>query len=158
MLASINYRGRVTEPVNHLSFGIKPPQYIQKCQGYTLVIFRSGKCRIMGCKKPLDLIPSGKSFVASIHVNMPYRIEIDGIQSITVTASLSKMVHLYKLAEKLKEQCMLEPELFSALRYLKYNPMCVNIFSSGKVVMLGIKTLEYKQLVDDILSDITKLL
>jgi TATA-box binding protein (TBP) (component of TFIID and TFIIIB) len=112
----------------------------------------------MGCKKPLDLIPSGKSFVASIHVNMPYRIEIDGIQSITVTASLSKMVHLYKLAEKLKEQCMFEPELFSALRYLKYNPMCVNIFSSGKVVMLGIKTLEYKQLVDDILSDITKLL
>jgi TATA-box binding protein (TBP) (component of TFIID and TFIIIB) len=53
---------------------------------------------------------------------------------------------------------MFEPELFSALRYLKYNPLCVNIFSSGKIVMLGLKTLDYKHLVDDILIDISKLM
>jgi TATA-box binding protein (TBP) (component of TFIID and TFIIIB) len=158
MISNINYKGRVTESVNHLLFSIKPPQFVQKCEGYTLVIFKTGKCRIMGCKKPLDLVPSGKSFIPSMYVNMPYRIEIDGIQSITVTANLNKMVHLYKLAAILKEKCMFEPELFGALRYLKYNPLCVNIFSSGKIVMLGLKTLDYKHLVDDILIDISNLM
>jgi TATA-box binding protein (TBP) (component of TFIID and TFIIIB) len=131
MLANINYHGQVLESVNHLKFSYKPAQYVLKCKDYTLVIFRSGKCRIMGCKKPLD------------ESSLPMKIFSIRIQSVTVTANLGTPVHLYKLAVKLKNQCTFEPELFSALRYLKYNPMCVNIFSSGKVVILGLKSLDY---------------
>jgi TATA-box binding protein (TBP) (component of TFIID and TFIIIB) len=100
----------------------------------------------MGCKKPL------------LEPNFPMKIVIDRIQSVTVTANLGKTVHLYRLAAKLRDQCSFEPELFSGLRYLKYNPMCVNIFSSGKVVILGLKTLDYSEIVKDIIENILFLL
>ena len=52
---------------------------------------------------------------------------------------------------------MFEPELFPALRYIKYNPLCVNIFSSGKVVILGLKTLDFKSITSAIIDDIKTL-
>ena len=52
---------------------------------------------------------------------------------------------------------MFEPELFPALRYNKYNPLCVNIFSSGKIVILGLKNLNFKSMVNAIVEDIKTL-
>ena len=33
-------------------------------------------------------------------------------------------------------------EIFSALRITQFNPVCVNLFSSGKLVMCGVKSIE----------------
>ena len=54
MLANINYRGIVSS-VKGMQFPAgKPKQIVDKSGKHTIVIFQSGKCRIMGCKKPID--------------------------------------------------------------------------------------------------------
>lgn len=146
MLANINYRGMVSS-VKGMQFPSgKPKQIVDKTGKYTIVIFQSGKCRIMGCKKPI------------VKKDLQYKIRDIQLQSITVTLNLDCSINLYKLAKKLEIQCMFEPELFPALRYLKYNPLCVNIFASGKVVVLGIRSLNYDCIVDNIKSDISSLI
>ena len=49
-----------------------------------------------------------------------------------------------------KVSCTYEPELFPALRLTEFNPLCVNVFHMGKIVILGIKTLDYEHVVDTI--------
>lgn len=142
MLANINYRGTLKN-VKGMQFPPgKPKQIVDKTGKYTIVIFQSGKCRIMGCKSPIQ------------KKHLQYKIKNIKLQSITVTDDIGEKVNLYKLACKLGKQSMFEPELFPALRYLKYNPLCVNVFASGKVVILGIRCLDYDETVSRIKSDI----
>ena len=75
-----------------------------------------------------------------------------------MTVDLGEKVNLYKVAKVLKRLAMFEPEIFPALRYLKYNPLCVNIFSSGKVVILGVKQIKSHALLSEIVSDIKSVL
>lgn len=82
----------------------------------------------------------------------PYPVEDLVLQSITVTCDLERSINLHALSQKTK--CIYEPELFPALRLSQYDPLCVNIFSSGKVVILGIKSLDYHELVQRILLNI----
>jgi TATA-box binding protein (TBP) (component of TFIID and TFIIIB) len=121
---------------------IKPRQYVEKHSQYTLVIFQTGNCRIMGCKKEIDLL------------NLPYKITNVILQSVTVTIDLEQQIHLRNLHMNLGVLSMFEPELFCALRYTKYNPLCVNVFSSGKVVILGLKTLDFHSITDQIKQDL----
>ena len=147
MLANINYRGHVTECISGLSFNQwKPRQYVQKCPDFTCIIFPSGKCRIMGCRKPITT-DCGK---------LPFGIIIDRIQSITVTTQLDQTINLYKLA--MATECIYEPELFPALRLTSFRPLCVNVFSSGKIVILGIQTLDYETTVNLIKNHVTVVL
>jgi hypothetical protein len=142
MLVNINYFGKFNSSVNHLPFNSwKPRQYVEKNSSYTLIVFPNGKCRFMGCKEPLLCSPMKE-------------VEILGIASITVVVKLSDIVNLQKLSRILENDCMYEPELFPALRYIKYNPMCVNIFASGKVVILGLKTMEYNEFVNNVLNEL----
>ena len=67
----------------------------------------------------------------------------------------SSFYNLYKLAKVTK--CWFEPELFPALRLTKYDPVCVNVFSTGKIVILGLKNLYYQGYVDNIISDLYNL-
>jgi hypothetical protein len=131
MIVNINYRGQFLDSLSNLEFGSwKPQQFV-------------GKCRIMGCKSELKT------------ETLPFRIGSICIQSITVVNDLKQKVNLPRLGDLLNQDCMYEPVLFSALRVLKYNPLCVNVFASGKVVILGLKTLDYKSLVDGIMTTIT---
>ena len=147
MLANINYRGRVTECISGLPFNQwKPRQYVHKCPDFTCILFPSGKCRIMGCRKPI-----------TTDSKLPFGIIIDRIQSITVTSQLDHSINLNKLAMA-TECCTYEPELFPALRLTSYRPLCVNVFSSGKIVILGIRTLDYEATINQIKNHITVLL
>ena len=144
MLANINYRGILDlKYIKNMEFPYTKPQQIVDRRGkHIILIFKTGKCRIMGCKKPIRM------------QDLQYNIKNIQIQSITVTANVGQKIHLLKLECQLQHQCMYEPELFPALRFLKYNPLCVNIFSSGKVVILGLPTLKYHQKVEAIMNDI----
>lgn len=144
MLANINYKCRLDRDVlSSMNFPIgKPAQIIDRCSKYTIVMFRSGKCRIMGCKKPVKL------------EKIPYNVKDVKLQSITITTDLKQTINLLQLKAILGDECAYEPELFPALRYIKYNPKCVNIFSTGKVVILGIQTLLYQNIINSIVDDI----
>jgi len=144
MLVNINYKGKIVESLKGFKFGDwKPQQYVYRCKDYTIVIFKSGSCRIMGCKKILD------------ESKLPFKIIVNGIQSITTSIDLRRRINLNKLAKELNNNCYFDPETFPALRMTAFNPLCVNVFASGKVVIMGIKTLDYNDLVNRILLNIT---
>jgi len=143
MIVNINYSGFLLENTSKFEFrSNKPKQYVEKCKNYTIIIFGNGKCRIMGCKKPI------------LSSSLPYKITNLVIQSITLTENIGQSVNLFEIALKLKEKAMYEPELFPALRVIFFNPMCVNLFASGKIVIMGIKSLEYTHITNQIVNTI----
>ena len=137
-IVNINYRGYVPNvdkvlTLEHLA-KLQPPQMIKlKNEKGTLVVFKSGKCRLMGCKEP---ITSTKNL-------FPFPIVLTKMQSATVSMDVGTSLNLYKIAKSMgSRKCIYEPELFPALRITKeLLPLCVNVFASGKVIILGIKHL-----------------
>lgn len=141
-IVNINYAGRVLEDVSHLPFrNYAPFMYIYNCDDkYKLIVFKSGKCRIMGCKTPLTINKD----------DLPVQVQITRILSTTVTFKLPSTLNLSKLGNYCYDNnisYMYEPELFPALRLSSFNPLCVNVFGSGKCVILGIKHLCFKKYV-----------
>ena len=131
---NINYKCSALEQYSHLPFRHGSPRmYIHKCDGFKIIVFSSGKCRIMGCKAPL----------ASTDV-LPLGAVITGIFSVTVTFNLYMLVNLHKLARSCNSSW--EPELFPALRLLDFKPLCVNVFGTGNVVILGLRNLHYDKI------------
>ena len=82
----------------------------------------------MGLKRALDF-------------SLPIRVTNLELQSITAVFDLGQMVNLRKLATQVlpRGSFVYEPELFPALRLTSFNPMCVNVFSTGKIVILGLR-------------------
>ena len=143
-ITNINYKCRVLDDVSNLPFSLTSPQmYIHKCDDFKILIFPSGKCRIMGCKVPITELPQ-----------LPFRIVIEKLMSVSVVLDLKESINLINLSQKSK--CIWEPEIFPALRLLKFNPLCVNVFGSGKVVIVGLRCLEYRKLVKEIIQEIYK--
>jgi len=141
MISNINFKGFISdnELLRNLDYGTyKPQQCIKRYEEYTIVIFKSGKCRIMGCKSEPQ--------------NLTFPIHNIELQSITVTLDMCQSINLFKLSKILKNDCIYEPELFTALRVTRYNPLCVNVFATGKVVILGIKSIDYQYLLDTIID------
>lgn len=137
-LCNINYHARLLETVDHLPFRLQPPyMYVHDCEKFKIIIFKSGKCRIMGCHEPLTKLD-----------DLPFKLQITRIMSVTVKFTTPKPINLNNLGmycyhEKLKY--IFEPELFPALRLAMYNPLCVNVFASGKCIILGIKHLCFQK-------------
>ena len=135
-IVNINYHAKLIKqlPPHYFQNKRPPQQVILPCaHNGRLVIFKSGKCRIMGCKSPLTDVTS-----------LPLPLVVTRIQSITVKLELGKTINLRELANTLgSHNCTYEPEIFPALRLTKdFLPLCVNVFASGKIIILGIKTLD----------------
>ena len=135
MIKNINYRGVIPpDEMTKIKFpAVQTPPYqkIVPLQKGKLVIFTSGKCRIMGLNQPL----TGDEV-------FPVSINDLRIQSVTAVHDLGFSINLLTLARLLpRKDFMFEPELFPALRLKKFNPLCVNVFASGKIVILGLKKL-----------------
>lgn len=155
MIVNVNYKGVLANysDLHQLKFTLKKtPPPIQKIIKFvpaygdkyaTMIIFPSGKCRIMGLTKAL-----------TTNTVLPFKVNDLKIQSITTIVKYHSSINLIELAQRLPvKSYWFEPEIFPALRLLHFNPICVNIFSSGKVVILGMKCFsERDSLVDNILS------
>jgi len=138
MIVNINYKGLLASgELDKVHFPKKrsPPvqQRVATTIGSCMLVFPSGKFRLMGVKRPL----SGLDFL-----ELPlYPASIE-LQSATVTDNYRSYVSLSRLANRLTSQrCSYEPELFPAARLLQFRPMCVNVFASGTIVILGVKHL-----------------
>jgi TATA-box binding protein (TBP) (component of TFIID and TFIIIB) len=137
MITNINYRGQLVDgEVTKISFpeNMKSPvQRVFNTTIGTMIVFRSGKFRLMGVKSEnVDFY------------QLPLLPEWVTLQSATATGELGRSVNLYHLATALTyKRCRYDPELFPAARLVDFNPICINIFSSGKIVMMGIKDLSW---------------
>lgn len=139
MIKNINYKGRLSPTqMRKINFYIKPftpspHQLVVQLEDAKLLVFPSGKCRIMGIKIPITEKPLN---------DLPVEIKDLEIQSATLVFTLGHEINLIHLTKILPAKSFLyEPELFPALRLLTFNPMCVNVFGTGKVVVLGLKDL-----------------
>ena len=139
-IVNINYKGKVACKMGELKFPKhqpSPQQLVYNCtNGEKLLVFTSGKCRLMGCKIPICST-----------ADLPIPVMLTNISSITLVMKLDESINLISLANKLgSKKCSYEPELFPAVRLTAFNPLCVNVFASGKIVILSVKTLDYKNL------------
>ena len=168
------YKGRLQQPVHErlnllqLSNLIpnsklnttRPLQLCVTCEyvNAKVILFSTGSLRVMG-KGLID--ESLLAYMAQQEV-LDYfteeRAELT-LQTMTITAKVDNW-GADKAAgglsfEKFKTQWPLNMsmnfELFSAIRLTEFDPVCVNLFSTGKIVMCGIKAVEQAQ---DILSTI----
>ena len=140
MISNINYAGKVLGCVDHLPFRCRSPQmYIKRCQDFTLLVFKSGKCRLMGCK----------NHISSRIINVDdLNITILRLQSATASFNVGFRLNLSKLGDFCHDNSisfLFEPELFPALRVSTFNPICINVFASGKCTILGLKHLCYQK-------------
>ena len=109
---------------------VKTPPYmkIYKTKDYTLIVFKSGKCRIMGKKIPQHL---------------PVIVSERRLQTMSASHNLKcDSIHLKQASHHFKQmgyKVEYEPEIFPAMRLRTFDPICVNIFSSGKITLLGLK-------------------
>jgi TATA-box binding protein (TBP) (component of TFIID and TFIIIB) len=112
----------------------KPNQLVIKYNKVTVILFSRGAVRVMGnvdeCYAYLMMIQTCEKFsneIPDLH-----------IQTMTVLVTLpTVLINLYKLYDQTPSTY--EFELFPSLRITKYNPLCVNVFSTGKVLICGIK-------------------
>jgi len=116
----------------------KPHQLVVKDPKGTIIFFRSGKFRVMGCIDELDA-----TFLAYTYTNLIRKGEFPTVtlQSYTSTSHLGFRVSLEKMAAT-SDAFRYEPELFPALRIREYNPASVNVFTTGKVIVCGLRDAE----------------
>ena len=152
MIRNINYRGRVAaKDLVQIDFknvicGPPPHQKIIPLSSGKLIVFSSGKCRVMGLREPLH---------SSDDQRLPFQINDLQIQSVTAVLNLGFTVNLIRLARSISS-CSYEPEIFPAVRLTEFNPICVNVFGSGKVVIMGLKSITdgWESLVNDVITNI----
>ena len=139
MIANINYKGQLAsgelDQIDFTNIKVPPLQNVIKSSvGSCMVVFPSGKFRLMGVKKPL----SGRDYT-----RLPLFPKSIELQSVTITDTFGDYINQITMANRLtSRRCMFEPELFPAARLLEFNPLCVNVFATGKIVILGLKNVD----------------
>ena len=148
------WRGKMNHQINLSTFesliqnglNIKSVYYHQKQpeqlvikfnDGSTMLIFKSGKFRIMGGK--IDELTAHCNIISVTckhHNNIPEII----LQTMTVVYAYSYSIKLAKLSTLIK--CYFNMECFPAVQITKFKPIHVNVFASGKVIICGIKDIE----------------
>ena len=94
----------------------------------------------MGCREPLTTVD-----------DLPIRVRLERIQSVSVKFDVGHRMNVQKIENK---NYRVDSELFPAARLVHFNPLSVNLFSSGKVVVMGLKGLDNEDIIDTIKSDI----
>ena len=114
----------------------KPYQLVIKDVKGTLIFFSNGKFRIMGCIDELDATFLAYTYTTKIDNDQFPPIEL---QSFTSRCHLGFSINLSNVAKFNNTLVIYEPELFPALRICSFNPISVNVFSTGSVIICGIR-------------------
>src|SRR5271167_2312137 len=120
--------------VRSVKLQVKPPiQLIIKFDdGSTMLVFKTGKFRIMG--KMDDLDAHFNIFSVTLLYNDIPNIKL---QTMTACFTFPHRVNLALLADNIESYY--NTESFPTLRVLKYKPISINVFASGKVIITGLR-------------------
>lgn len=125
-----------------------PIQVIIKFECCTFLLFSSGKCRFMG---NADINTVNNYLNDIINIIDASIITYPELKSQTVVFSLGRPINLlYQVIP----QSLYEPELFPAIAIYKFRPLHVNLFSTGKVIILGHDALNMKCTIETYLNSI----
>jgi TATA-box binding protein (TBP) (component of TFIID and TFIIIB) len=127
----------------------QPEQYIIKFDtNSSMLIFKSGKFRIMGDGDPIMALINVVSITSQFSNIIP---EIE-LQTRTGVYGYNCQINLYLLAQL--TDSLLDLENFPAVQMTKFKPVHVNIFSSGCVVMCGLKDIDNGNFIKSYLDSI----
>ena len=162
-VVNANYRTTHDKPIDlkktHLIFSnisklhVKPYQLVVKDEsgggGGTLIFFSNGKIRIMGCIDELDASFLAYKYMMMLDENCNFQPVYS--QSMTISVTYPVKINLVKFVRECTASLQYEPELFPAVLLKKYKPISVNVFSSGKIIMCGVRDI---QQVDSIMQEL----
>lgn len=130
---------------------VKPAQVtVRTGCGATCIILSKGALRLMGggvvtnCEEARAVVQNDV-LRFWCHEECPQLT----LQTMTAVFNLPERINLYKFNKVIAS--VYDFELFSALRVCGFGSVCVNLFSSGKVVLCGIKS---EQQAEDIIRNI----
>lgn len=130
-----------------------PMQIILKFPTCTMLLFNSGNLRIMG-----KASYANASFILSC-ISFIYSDITTSLSCVSQTVvfqvpTLLCPIPLYTFKNAFPNELAVqyEPELFTALSIKYWKPIHVNLFSTGKVVVLGKDALKYKSDIDEWLT------
>jgi len=123
-----------------------PRQIIIRMSSYTILIFNSGQCRLMGriSLEPAQLVIQSLSFIYTRIIQPLIQVSqtiVCTVDSLHVPINLYKFAHTYSPTNNGLVQ--FEAELFPALSLHMWPPLHVNVFSTGKVIILGCNACTY---------------
>lgn len=131
----------------------RPTMALFKRSGSTIMVFTSMKCRIMGFPTTItaannqtttnlldQLIDSQKSILTSWSLEKAIRLNVENftLTTTTMTHKLPKQINFYH-----HEECLhFDLEIFCGAKFLfdGSSSSHVNVFSSGQVVITGVKS------------------
>lgn len=133
----------------------KPAQLVIKDEKGTLLFFSNGKLRIMGCIDELEA--TFLAYKYTMMIDDDYNFQPVYSQSMTVKVVMqnnNNKINLQTFVDVCSSSLIpfqYETELFPAVLIRKYKPISVNVFSSGKIIMCGVRDI---QQVHDIIHDL----
>jgi len=168
-VVNCNFKSNLNKPLNlslihslmpNSKLYTKPSQLIIKDEDGTLIFFSNGKHRVMGCKDEFDATLLAYKYVALIDKSdddFPLLYS----QSSTVRVLFHKKIHLPSLSHihsnMSSNQVHFEPEIFPAVLIRKYKPLSVNVFSTGKIIICGVRDMEQvHSIMKDLCDDLEK--
>src|SRR3977135_3441103 len=116
---------------------------IRFVDGSTVLFFKSGKFRIMGGKID-DLEKHCNIYAITALFDQYPKLTL---QTLTAAYAYPFKINLYELSDNIESH--LNAESFPALLILKYKPITVNVFASGKVTICGLKDFETAQRIEE---------
>ena len=141
-IVNINYKAKLLTPIDKRLYRQLPPSMaVLQTSLCKVIVFKSGKCRLMGLRKPIT---------QQDIENLSVKLILGPIISCTCSINLNTgPLNLAKINDTLKNGSHFEPEIFPALRLCGFTPLCVNVFQSRKCIITGLKTCS----IDPILLD-----
>lgn len=117
-----------------------PFQIVIRIESCTLLLFSSGQFRIMGRVSDPNSILACIDFIYS-DIHTPIQLVSQTLAFIISYSSIN--LHSTKRILSHDPNILFEPELFCALCLNHWKPVHVNVFSTGKVVILGKYSMKY---------------
>jgi TATA-box binding protein (TBP) (component of TFIID and TFIIIB) len=105
-----------------------------RVESFTILIFNNGKIRVMGNvgAHTIDSLNALCAYILERKVNLNHISD-------TIIISLDRPINCYSFAQQYSSytKILYETELFPALSILEFAPTHVNVFHTGKIVILG---------------------
>ena len=123
----------------------------RECKNFNMRIFKTNCFKLLLFQTSMKARVMGKRPTCyKCMMSLPFKIQLHKLMSHTIIHEFGKQVNFYKTKQLHLQNATTttttaryiehEPELFPAMRFLAYKPVCVNVFRSGKVMLLGVKS------------------
>jgi TATA-box binding protein (TBP) (component of TFIID and TFIIIB) len=145
-VCNANFKGEFDKSINlrelhklipNSRLHIKPFQLVVRDLSGTLILFSNGKFRTMGCNDEFDASLLASSYLHKLTTSPSKMFPCITLQSYTLRLQLGFRVNLEQMSSNVP--CLYEPELFPTLRLKEFKPISVNLFTTGKVMVCGVR-------------------